>query len=698
MQRTNVGAKVHNSPTAQVNSKQDSRISNVWFFHGAKLRFLVLMIIGLIFYANTITNEFALDDINVIQLNYHTKQGFAGIPALLTKHSFHGKLGDTNKFQSKYYRPLSIVTFAIEYELWKENPHLSHAINLFIYLVIIALLYYTLAYQFLRSDPDLAFFATLIFAIHPIHTEVVANIKSRDELMGLAFGLSALALALRYQQKEYKQPLLLVIALFSLFLGLLSKENAINYIAILPLSLFFFTGLGKKEILQLVIPFILTAGLFLGVRLMVIGTGLPEPEDNILNNRYVNSTLEQKYATITYILGKYFCLLVFPYPLSSDYSYHHFPDFTFADFRVWLALIANLGMLAYGIWGIRYRCPIAYGILWYLGTLFLVSNLVLDIGGFVGERFLFLPSVGYSIALAAAIFKFVYSIDLPIIKKPTLILRFAAIAMLILFAPLTWSRNKEWHNNQSLFFADIHKCPNSALMNHAMGSTYMNLSEKAETKEQKKVYMDSAIKYLKRAIAIYPRHAVAYYDLGRASHHAGYSEPAIEAFHKSLAIDGKNHLAWYNLGIHYASINRFDEAIDAFKNAIRLSPKATNYHYNLSATYFLAKRYFEAKAAFENLLAIDPQHQDGKNGYSLTLAAIGESLALERKYKEAVSYLEHATKANPMLPDLWFKLGVCYYYDKNYPAAKNAFTEVLKRKPGHAEALNALRAIEQSGG
>jgi tetratricopeptide (TPR) repeat protein len=693
MQRTNAGVKVPNSSTRHT-TPSTSR-ANLWFFQDWRLRILLLTFIVLLLYGNTITNEFALDDINVIQLNNHTKRGLAGIPALLTKHSFHGKLGDTNKFQSKYYRPLSIVTFAIEYEIWKENPHLSHAINVLFYAGIICLLYYLLNFHLFRSDPDLAFFAVFIFAIHPIHTEVVANIKSRDELMGLFFGLCALSLAMQYRVKNFQRPWLLFGALLSLFLGLLSKENAINYIALLPLSLLFFARLQKKELFRLIVPFVLTAGFFLAIRLMVIGAGLPEPEDNILNNRYVNASLEQKYATIIYILGKYIGLLLFPYPLSSDYSYHHFPDFNFSDPRVVLALIANLAMLAYGLWGIRRRCPIAYGILWYLGTLFLVSNLVLDIGGFVGERFLFLPSVGFAIALASAIIGFTRKIASSRALEYAA-LRFTALAFLALLTPLTWARNKEWHNNQTLFFADIHKCPNSALMNHAMGSSYMTLSEKAEGAQQKKIYMDSAIKYLKQAVAIYPRYAVAYYDLGRASHHAGYSQPAIEAFHKSLAIDGKNHLAWYNLGIHYASINQTSKAIEAFQNALRLSPQTTNYHYNLSVTYFLAKRYQEAKLGFENLLAIDPQHQDGRNGYSLTLAAIGEQLAMEKKYEEAIGYFQQATKVNPALPDLWFKLGVCFYYTNDYAAAKNAFEETLKRKPGHPEALNALKAIAQN--
>jgi tetratricopeptide (TPR) repeat protein len=695
MQRANAGAKATNSSARQTTTSASS--ANLWFFQDWRLRILLLTVIVFLLYGNTITNEFALDDINVIQLNNHTKQGLAGIPALLTKHSFHGKLGDTNKFQSKYYRPLSIVTFAIEYELWKENPHLSHAVNLLFYAAIICLLYYLLTFHLFRSDPDLAFFAVFIFAIHPIHTEVVANIKSRDELMGLFFGLGALSLALQYRSKDFNRPLLLGGSLLSLFLGLLSKENAINYIALLPLTLLFFARLQKKEMFRLVLPFVFTAGVFLTIRLLVVGTGLPEPEDNVLNNRYVNASLEQKYATIIYILGRYLGLLLFPYPLSSDYSFHHFPDLSFSDPRVGLALIANLAMLAYGLWGIRRRCPIAYGLLWYLGALFLVSNLALDIGGFVGERFLFLPSVGFAIALASAIISFTRKIALSTALQYTT-LRLTAVIFLALLTPLTWARNKEWHNNQTLFFADIHKCPNSALMNHAMGSSYMTLSEKAEGAEQKKIYMDSAIKYLKQAVAIYPRHAVAYYDLGRASHHAGYSQPAIDAFLRSLAIDGKNHLAWYNLGIHYASINKTTEAIDAFQKAIRLSPQTTNYHYNLSVTYFLAKRYQEAKLAFENLLAIDPQHQDGRNGYSLALAAIGEQFATEKKYKEAIDYFQHAVKANPALPDLWFKLGVCYYYNSNYAAAKGAFNETLKRKPGHPEALNALKAIEQSGG
>ncbi|MCS6906237.1 MAG: glycosyltransferase family 39 protein, partial [Bacteroidia bacterium] len=177
----------------------------------------------------------------------YTQKGFAGIPDILTKDSFHGRHGDRS-YYSRYYRPLSLVTFAIEHGLWGDIPAISHIINMLLYEVTCIILWLILKNYFFPYSSDLPLFITLLFAVHPIHTEVVANIKGRDEILSLLFAMAALFCSFIYIQKRNFFNLVLVIITF--FLALLSKENAVTFVGIIPVALYFFSNLRLRKILK----------------------------------------------------------------------------------------------------------------------------------------------------------------------------------------------------------------------------------------------------------------------------------------------------------------------------------------------------------------------------------------------------------------------------------------------------------------
>jgi hypothetical protein len=303
------------------------------YFFMARLHILLICLAGLLIYSHTIGNDYALDDGIVLLENRYTLQGIKGIPALLTRDSFAGFLGEEKALLAGgRYRPLSLVSFAVEYAIFGKNPALSHAFNIFFYLAGLVITYILLQKLEGNKFSFMPLLATFIFALHPIHTEAVANIKGRDELLSWFFIALGWALSLNYIREKRK--LWLMGSGISLFLALLSKENGIMALFFFPLS----WKLVKKENSEpipyraLLSALGLSVLVYLGMRLNAIGWPASGSSTDILNYPFYQTPLLTKWATIAVVLLKYLQLLVFPYPLSFDYSYPSIRYYTFTDF------------------------------------------------------------------------------------------------------------------------------------------------------------------------------------------------------------------------------------------------------------------------------------------------------------------------------------------------------------------------------
>jgi tetratricopeptide (TPR) repeat protein len=621
------------------------------------LEALIIGIVVFIIYANSIPNGYALDDANVVQQNAYTQKGFAGIPDILSKDSFHGRHGDRS-YYSRYYRPLSLVTFAIEHGLWGDIPYVSHFINVLLYGITCIILWLTLKNYFFPHSSDLPLLITLLFAVHPIHTEVVANIKGRDEILSLLFALAALYLSFSHMQKRGWSALLAVCICF--FLALISKENAVTYVGIIPLALFFFSTLSLRKIIQFTFILLGVLAFYMLLRHRIVGgTSFDVPALDLMMNRFFDSPPGEKYATSFYIIAFYIRLLFYPHPLSWDYAYKEIPFFNFSDPAIWAVLGMHLLLVGGSLWLLPKKNPAAFGVLYFYMSIFLVSNLVLNIGGFVGERFLYQASVGFVIAIGVLLSK------LPI---PNLAIQRAVILgitglLIILGSGKTIARNFDWADNITLFLTDVNAAPGSARTNHAAGVINLFLSQKEKDPQKKKEYMDKAIAYLRKALAIYPKYADANLEIGRAflilgepdsvekywvkfqkdlmfsdehpqvqqnkqylsdlyhrkakeMHAAGKLEQALQLLDKALFHYPANHTAWYDKGVYLMPTNDLEQMTICFEKAVELNPRSIPYLYNLAVCHFFARRYDKAKFYFNQILAIDPNHLDTKKALS----------------------------------------------------------------------------------
>jgi len=323
--------------------------------HHRFLPHLLIFLFSFLLYGNTIPHQYTLDDTIVITKNAFTREGISGVKDIFSYDSFTGFFGKQKTLVAGgRYRPLSIASFALEYAVFQElNPAVSHFLNVFFY-ALTGILIFVLLSKLLLPVQDrkwliaIPFVTALLFIAHPVHTEVVANIKGRDEIFALLFSFLALYFTLKFVDSGKK--INLIWSFFSLFLGLLSKENAILFVVIIPLTLYFFRDLPLRKYLLPVAPLLIAALLFVWLRYLVLGyLNTPQLAHEILNNPFLGTTASQKAGTILYTFLLYIKLLFVPYPLTHDYYPFHIEHIPITSLLPVISLLICLALIAFAL-------------------------------------------------------------------------------------------------------------------------------------------------------------------------------------------------------------------------------------------------------------------------------------------------------------------------------------------------------------
>jgi protein O-mannosyl-transferase len=623
---------------------------------------LVLLGLSILLYANTLSHDFALDDAIVITDNMHVQKGWAGLMDIFNKDTFHGffKTDKQGLLEGGRYRPFTLAMFAVELSIFGKSPFWGHLFNLLWYALTGIVLYLLstglFAYRWNKIlSAWLAFAVALIFIAHPLHTEAVANIKGRDEIMALLGCLAALYFSLRsYHSKQIGWEALAVLAFL---IGIFSKENAITFLAVVPLTYWFFTDASVGKIIRYTAPFLVVALVFLLIRSAVlpnvqIGTVSRELMNNpflkLEGTQYVPFTGAEKQATVFYTLGKYLQLFLAPYPLTHDYYPMQIPRMDWSKPASILSFLLYLGMGIYGVLGLRKKSPIAYGFLFYLSTLSIVSNLFLVVGTNMSERLVFMPSVGLCIALVAGLADLFYGTKLPQTLRPqSLLVSIGALALV--FGGLTIMRNPAWKNNLTLFRTDAKTSKNSAKVHNALGGQLVSDAEKIKKDSLKSTpLLEEAAISLQRAVELYPGYKDAFFLLGTCNIH----------------------------------LKKYPEAVKYLEGAYSLNASDTNTVNNLTVAYrLLGQEEGEKRGNLANAftylkkaLTFDP------NDYA-TLRLLGVASNVAQDFPGALSYFEKAKNQMPQHADAWFELGMAYQFVKDNANAQQAFAKAQQLDP-----------------
>lgn len=631
--------KKKNSP-AQKKSATDEIVPTTSSSYNKSL-YLIIFLFSFLLYANTITHDFALDDVAVIQQNKFTKQGLAGIDDMLLTFYWQG-YWDTN---AGLYRPLSLITFAIEYELFGENPHEFHFVNVLLYSLICTLLFFVLRQLLKQYNPLIPLISTLLFAAHPLHTEVVANIKSRDELLSVFFFLISLLFLLRFTEDRRNKNI--IISLCCYFLSLFSKEGGMVFLGIFPVTLYFFTDEPVKKIARTTSLFLIPAALFFALHSYVIAHA---PTVKIIYTYWDNSLVAaegiSRIATAIYMMGKYFLLLFYPHPLSYDYSFNQVPATTFSDGKVLLSLLAIALLVFVAIKGLKKKNIFSYGIIFFFITISLVSNIFMLIGATMADRFLFMPSLGFCLIIGllltqltksntSATFNSLRSLVSKNVKLFSIV-----FIILSFYSYKTITRNADWKNNFTLFEKDVNASPNSSRTQYNYGTELLGLYNNASEQDTAKrnSLLNRSILHLERSVNIDTNAHQSYLNLASAYYQKKNYNGAIKNAMQNLRVNPNEIKAHSILGNAHYRLNMFDKAIEHLNIAIKNNSYSDDTYVFLGGAYFGKGDYNNAITAFNKALELKPNKIDAYTNLGAAYGSIKDFDNAIKTFKTSLTY------------------------------------------------------------
>ncbi|MFT4602697.1 MAG: tetratricopeptide (TPR) repeat protein [Arenicella sp.] len=561
---------------------------------------IIIFVFSFFLYSNTISNDFAWDDKIVITENNRVQQGVSNIPNLFLKYN-------TGLRQDKYgYRPITLSTFALDYTLFGDNPRGFHFMSVLYFSLLCLILYMLLRRVFNEYNHLLAFVITILFAAHPLHVEVVANIKSRDEILALMFALLSLYFFLEFYFKKKWLYLISSAALF--FIAFLSKENAFTFLAILPLAVVVQKDWNWKNLLKasFILPFLGALAVFILNRAINSNLGVEETlnlslyeESHLLGNSFFEvNRVGIKFANAFHLIFLYLKNFFVPHPLTYYSGFSHIEVLEFHWKPIAGALI-SLGALFFSVFRMKKYPVISFGILFFFITLSVYLHFYRNLADTMADRFAFIPSLGLCIALVgllATLLKIpllkdekgdAKKVKVSITKQLNVRVKVSGVVILLALCVLTTKRNKVWQDDFTLVSTDMPNLENCSRAHYFFASL---LNEKILTEG---------------------------WELG-------IEQEMILHYERSIEISDEIYYGRLELGSYLCNKGQFEEGISVFEDATLKFSKNSDPHFYLGQAYFIEGRFQDAVEELESALSIAPGYMDTYHLLALSYAKIGK--------------------------------------------------------------------------
>lgn len=554
---------------------------------------MIIFILTFIVYGNSINNEYALDDNIVVDGNKIVEGGISAIPEIFTSRY------STDAKQSYDYRPVVIASFAIEKQFFNKLPpyqtkeqkkkkdkltqaNISHFINVLLYAltgVILLIVLQKILYQLSIIVP-LA--VTLLFMLHPLHTEVVSSIKNRDEIIVFLTVLLSLNYFINYtKNKSWKH---LFFALLYMCVGLFTKSTALVIVPLVPMILYFIKADKKYFILSVISMWVVFVGVRFSHKLLVDG------ENQVRIFKYFEHPLMhepwsmKRISSSLYCNWFYFKSLIFPKDMAFYYGYNQIPIATWSFWQVWVSLFITLGGGFYGLYLFIKREYLGFGILICLGVMMGVNNSLMLLPGIVADRFTYMLSLGFCIVLVWAISK-ILKLDFSEIKNhnhqiPSKFL-WTILVIGLLYSGRTIARNSDWHDYLTLYEHDIDSVSESAKAHAIVANTYYTKVAREFKKNPGNPSVGKDVQKLiyhyKEAVRIDSTYYTSLNNLGSVylNFKRDYSS-AIKYCEKALVYDSNYVEAYFNLAFSFNAIGNYDASLANIKKIIQIKPDYLN--------------------------------------------------------------------------------------------------------------------------
>ncbi|MDD3875213.1 MAG: hypothetical protein PHT69_01180 [Bacteroidales bacterium] len=544
--------------------------------------FSLLIVLIVLLYANTISHDYNIDDDLVSQNHPIIQKGFEGIPEIFTSYYFIDK-----KMQFGY-RPMVMTSFAIEHQFFGQNPHVSHFFNLLFYIINCFLIFIVIQKIFPRIHFAFSVLVTVLFVVHPIHTEVVCSIKSRDEL--LSFILSLLTLLLVFRYVRSKKTFWLPIIMLTFVMGIFSKQTAYSFLFVIPLSLHFSElKIDKKTFLFVLMT--LLSGVFIASLPRYL---LPPVEREIFffENPLVLSTgFSDRLLTAFYVFFFYIIKLIYPHPLVFYYGYNMIPIPVISNPIVILSFIISIGFAFFVIVQFPKKHLLSFAIIYFVITISMFLNIIEPVAGIVAERFAYYASLGFCMALAFGIFKILrIAFEAVPDKKRIKFLIMLSLVFIIPYFLIAKNRTKDWENHSVLYANDIKHLENSALANAiyadmAINEIYTDHMNGRQPRDMENK-LALAVKHYSISIDVYDGYFSSYNNLAFIYYQFFKDyEKAIPLLEKAIELRSDYTEAYFNLAYCYQMLMSSEKAIINYEKTIALDSNFYNAYTNLGEIY-----------------------------------------------------------------------------------------------------------------
>ena len=559
--------------------------------------------VALFAYLGNVGNGFVYDDRFVIERNPAVQNlDWWGIVA----RSYWGELVDAG-----LYRPLTLLSFGLNRALGASAAGFHFANDV---LHAVASVLVLLTARALGTGRFVALAAGLLFALHPLQTEAVNAIVGRGEILAFVFAIGAFLLYVEKARAMW------VGLLF--FLALCSKESAAFALPLFALYWLLFERRDLRPVAGAVIAYVALRVSALG------GFGIGGREIGFLDNPIADVPVASRVLTAPVLLTKYVGLVLWPSPLSADYSYNQISIPSSLDIRVLigLAIVFGLSMLAW-----KRRGVVAFAAMAFLLPLAGFLHIVFPLGSLFAERLTYLPMLGATLLMALALNA------LPR-RSVLLVVLLAACALRVV------ARNRDWLDNETLFRRTVATSPQSARSHFLLG---------AELLEQDR--FDESAASFEAGLEIAPQHIGARMSLGQAKLEAGTPVEAQAAFEDALARAPSDEIREWAL----------TAALAAGRERARSGV------------------WDDARRLFERALELDPQNVDARNSLGLVTERQGDATTARDHYDKALAIDAGYTPAILNLASVRMQMG-------ELAAAVALFSRAVTLAPGSYEAYNGL--------
>jgi len=621
---------------------------------------LLAAIAGFAVFAPTLRYGFVWDDRATVLFNREIRS-LANAPSFFTGHAFSGAADALRDIQIvQYYRPVWVLSLAVDHALWGERASGYHLTNVFLHALASGLTAW-LVFELVGCAMAAALAGTL-FAVHPVHAEAVAWVSARNELLLCVFLQLAFIACVRLRRGAGAGARVLCLASFAL--ALLSKETAVLFPAIVLLYEWAGRRAGKAPRTATrpwrrygwALLLAAVAAAFMAFRAGIVS---PLP---------VHEPLVTRLATAPGLVLQNLRLLFVPIGLKVLHTFEPLSSPFSAAALLPAALL--LGVLALLPSAFRFDVNLGFGLGWILLALIPVSGLAALLQPTpIAERYLYLPSVGWAIAVGSLIAGVLRPAGgaraTP--RWPARALQAAALVAIPVLAAAALAHSRPWRSDLTLATRMCRDAKHSALAHSSLGLATYRLERWPEAATEFGI-----------AAGLRPSDPWSHYYLGCSLRRSGRLEPAERALRNAIGLGMRFAPAHLELGETLEQAGRLEEAERECRAAIALDSSTVEAHAALGRVLYAARRYDEAERAYARALALRPDDARTRSNLGGLYMAMG-------RWDEAIAELERARTSEPGLAEAHFNLGSAYFVRRQLPEAERALRAGLALQPGAAE-------------